>query len=84
MQTEEIKLNISSDLAERFRSATPEQQQKALDGIIRAAEETIRYTLMSDDEAAREFQELSLRMGAYAAKQGLTEERLEALLRDDD
>lgn len=66
MQTEEIKLKISPDLAERFRNATPEQQRKALEGALRAAEETIHYALMSGEEAAREFQQLSQRMGAYA------------------
>ena len=84
MQTEEIKVELPSDLAERFRNATPEQQRKALGGILQAVEETIRYTLMSGEEAAREFQQLSQRMGAYAAEQGLAEEKLEALLRDDD
>lgn len=80
MQTEDITLNVSAEIAHAFRRATPEAQQQA----SQKAEEVLRYALMSGEEAAREFEQLADSMSRYAADQGLTPEKLKALLNDDD
>jgi hypothetical protein len=80
MQTETIELSVPADVARLFRSATPEQRQKAGEQIAQA----IRYALMSHRQAVEEFERISNEMGAYAKSQGLTEEKLEELLKEDD
>ena len=80
MQTENITLKVPVDVARLFRSATPEQRIKAGEEVSRA----IRYLLLSSQEAAQEFNRISEEMGTYAKAQGLTEERLEELLKEDD
>ena len=47
-------------------------------------ERTLAYSLLSRDEAVAAFRELTARTSAYAERQGLTPEKLDQLLNEDD
>lgn len=79
MHAEKITLTLPSELAERYRKASPEDQ----DRIKQRAEQFLQRILMTREEAAHEFKRLTDKMGAYAASQGWTDEMNEALLRGD-
>jgi len=80
MQPDFIKLNVPPEIATAFREATPEAQAKASE----KAWEVLRYALMSRKDALREFERIADKMSATARERGLTEEKLEKLLGDDD
>ncbi|MEM1043994.1 MAG: hypothetical protein AAGI91_15375 [Bacteroidota bacterium] len=75
MQTEEIILTVPSDVARRFRDATPEQRERAKEAVAQA--------VMSRDEQVRELERRMNQMAATARERGLTDARLEELLRGD-
>lgn len=79
MQTETITLTLPSELAKRYRQAPPEEQ----DRIKQRAEAFLQRILMTREEAAEQFKQLTEEMGAYAASQGWTDEMNETLLRGD-
>ena len=74
MQTESI--NVRSEVVRAFRKAMPEQR--------RHAETAMAVALMSREEAVRELERVMDRMSDAAQQRGLTPEKLEALLADDD
>lgn len=80
MQNEFIKLNVPAEIAAAFRKASPEAQAKASE----KAWEVLRYALMSRKDALREFDRIADQMASTARNRGLTEEKLEELLGDDD
>ena len=79
MHAEKITLSLPSELAERYRNASPEEQ----DRIKQRTEQFLQRILMTREEVAQEFKRLTEKMGAYAASQGWTNEVNEALLRGD-
>ncbi len=76
MQTEEIRLTVPADVARRFREATPEEQER-----VRAA---VAHAFMSREERIEELKRRMDRMAETARERGLTSEKLDELLRDDD
>ena len=75
--TEPITIHVPHDLAEAYRSAPPERQRKmALYMALRLK----AYGEASD----LPFEEIWTRLGKQAEARGLTEEKLEALLREID
>ena len=76
MQTDFIKLNVPEDIAQAFRNATPETQERASKNVW----SILRYTLMSPEEAVRAFDRIADAMGNTARDRGLTEEKLRELL----
>jgi hypothetical protein len=76
MQKEKIEIEVAPETAEAYRKASPEARERV--------GRTLAYTLLSRDEAASAFRELTARTSAYAKQQGLTPEKLDALLSEDD
>lgn len=74
MQTDSIQ--ISAKVAEAFRRASPEQRRRA--------ESAMAVALMSREEAVEELEHLMERMSDYAEAQGLTPDKLDALLDADE
>ncbi len=74
MQTESI--NVRPEVARAFRKAPPEQRRRA--------EIAMAVALMSREEAVRELERIMDRMSDTAQQRGLTPEKLEALLAEDD
>ena len=75
MQTEEIRLDVPADVARRFREATPKQRERVKDAVARI--------VARREEQIRELERTMDGMARTAQARGLTEEKLEALLRDD-
>ncbi len=74
MQTETI--NVGPEVARAFRKASQEQRRRA--------ETAMAVALMSREEAVRELERIMDRMSDTAQQRGLTPEKLEELLADDD
>ena len=75
MQTEQITITLPSDLAQRFRAATPQQQERARMALARV--------MMSREEQVRLLEQRMDRMAQTAHERGLTDEVLDELLGDD-
>ncbi len=77
MQTDptRIEIDVPPVIARRFRSATPEQRARVTAAVMLA--------MMSPDEADEELTRLLDAVGAEAQANGLTEEKLAELLRDE-
>lgn len=75
MQKEKTSIEVSEDLAQAYRNASPEKRRRA--------ERAMAAALMSREEVAAEFRRITKRTGEYAAKQGLTPEKLDELLREE-
>lgn len=76
MQTEEIKVRVPSKTAKAYRNAPPDEQKRI--------QSLITYALMSREEAAQAFERITSRISEKAKQRGLTPEKLEALLNEDD
>ncbi len=74
MQTETI--NVRPEVARAFRKATQEQRRRA--------ETAMAVALMSREEAVRELEQIMDRMSDTAQQRGLTPEKLEELLAEDN
>ena len=76
MEKQKIEIEVPRETAEAYRQAPPEVRKRVA--------QTLAYTLRSRQEAAQAFRELTTRTSAYAAQQGLTPEKLDELLSEDD
>jgi hypothetical protein len=69
-------IEVSEDLARAYREASPKRRSRA--------ERAMAVALMSREEVASEFRRVTQRASEHAAEQGLTQETLTELLREDD
>lgn len=69
-------IQVRSEVAEAFQNASAEQQRRA--------EIAMAAALLSREDAVQELEHLLDRMSDYAETQGLTPDRLDALLHADD
>ena len=76
MEKQKIEIEVPRETAEAYRVASPEVRERI--------ERTLAYSLLSRDEAVAAFRELTARTSAYAERQGLTPEKLDQLLSEDD
>jgi hypothetical protein len=77
MQTDQITIRVPQALAEAYRSAPPERQRKM------ELYMTLRLKTYEDAPDVS-FEQAWARLGEEAEAHGLTEEKLEALLREID
>ena len=73
MQTEQITVQVSPEVAKRWRNAPPEQRRRA--------EIALMYALMTREEVAAELSRFMDHLGEGAKARGWTDEMNEALLR---
>ena len=76
MEKQKIEIEVPRETAEAYRDASPEVRERV--------ERTLAYSLLSREEAAAAFRELTARTSTYAKRQGLTPETLDQLLNEDD
>jgi hypothetical protein len=76
MQKEKTPIEVPEDLAQAYRNASPERRERA--------ERAMAAALMSREEVAAQFRKITKRTSEYAAEQGLTSEKLDELLREDN
>lgn len=70
-----IEIEVPPITAQRFQEATPEQRARVTAAVTRA--------MMDPDEANEELTRLLDAIGAEAQANGLTEEMLDEMLRDE-
>ncbi len=80
MQTEPITINVDPKTAWAYHNASPEERER----VEERTREVLRLALMSKEDAAAEFKYLTHEMSEYARAQGLTPEKLDELLREND
>lgn len=76
MQKKKSTIEVPAAVAQAYRSASPASRKRA--------EKAMAVALLPCEEAAAQFQELTQRTSAYARRQGLTREKLDELLREDN
>ena len=80
MQTEPITINVDPKTARAYRKASPQERER----VQERTRELLRLALMTKKEAASEFKRLTHEMSEYARSQGLTPEKLDDLLHEND
>lgn len=76
MPQETITIEVPEEVARAYKKASPSDRQR----VKRA----VTVSLMSREDAANQFREITERASKHAAKRGLTPEKLNDLLREDD
>lgn len=76
MSQETITIEVPKEVAQAYEEASPSDRQR----VKRA----VTVSLMSRGDAANRFREITKRASKYAAKRGLTPEKLDELLQEDD
>lgn len=76
MQKEKTSIEVPEAIAQAYRNASPEKRQRA--------ERAMAAALMSRKEVAAEFRKITERASEYAARQGLTSEKLDELVHEDN
>ena len=76
MSKDKEPIEVPASVAEAYRSASPESRRRA--------EQAMAAALMAKEEVVRAFRNITERASEYAAEQGLTPEKLDELLRDND
>ncbi len=75
METTTININVPEDVARAYEHASAPDRRRA--------ERALAFALRSRAQAAAELEQLLERMSKTAAARGLTEEKLQKLLKDD-
>lgn len=76
MPKKKITIEVPEEVAQAY--------EKASAGKRKRAERAMAVALTSQEELAATFRKITRRASEYAATQGLTEEKLDELLREDD
>ena len=76
MAKNKTSIRVPEEVAEAYRNASPEMRKRA--------ERAMAAALLSREEVVRAFRNITERASEYAADQGLTSEKLDELLREDD